>query len=72
MPKKPVMYHFGERDTHIPMSDVEAIRAGDPTSIVYTYPAGHGFSCNERPDYDAPSAALALERTLAFFAEHVG
>jgi carboxymethylenebutenolidase len=72
LPKKPVVYHFGERDSHIPMSDVEAIRAAHASGIVHTYPAGHGFNCDERPDYDAPSAALALERTLAFFAEHVG
>ena len=72
LPKKPMMYHFGERDSHIPMSDVEAIRAGHPGAIVHTYPAGHGFNCDERPDYDPQSSALALERTLAFFAEHVG
>jgi len=26
-PKRPVMYHFGERDTYIPPADVEKIRA---------------------------------------------
>ncbi len=72
LPKKPVMFHFGERDGHIPMSDVEAIRAAYPAGTYHTYPAGHGFNCNERPDFDAPSSALALERTLAFFADHVG
>jgi carboxymethylenebutenolidase len=72
LPKKPVMFHFGERDGHIPMSDVEAIRAAYPAGLYHTYPAGHGFNCNERPDFDAPSSALALERTLAFFADHVG
>jgi len=72
LPKKPMMYHFGERDSHIPMSDVEAIRAAQPNAIVHTYPAGHGFNCEERGDYDAASAQLALERTLAFFAQHVG
>lgn len=72
LPKKPMMYHFGERDSHIPMSDVAAIRAAQPNAIVHTYPAGHGFNCEERADYDAASAKLALERTLAFFADNVG
>jgi len=72
LPKKPVMFHHGERDGHIPMRDVEAIRAAFPAGIYHNYPAGHGFNCNERPDFDAPSAALALDRTLAFFADHVG
>jgi carboxymethylenebutenolidase len=37
------------------------------------YPdAGHGFSCNERPEFHPASHALALDRTLAFFMEHLG
>ena len=35
-------------------------------------PAGHGFNCDERPDFKPESAALALERSLAFFARHLG
>jgi len=38
---------------------------------VYTYAAGHGFNCDARASYDAAAAALARERTLAFFATHV-
>ncbi|WP_237476771.1 dienelactone hydrolase family protein [Lichenibacterium dinghuense] len=71
-PRVPLMLHFGSHDDHIPMSDVEAIRAALPGVPVYTYPAGHGFNCDARGSYDKPSAAAALERTLAFFAEHVG
>ena len=71
-PKVPLMLHFGERDDHIPMSDVAAIRAALPGVPVYTYPAGHGFNCDARGSYDKPSAADALDRTLAFFAEQVG
>ncbi|HLY55993.1 MAG TPA: dienelactone hydrolase family protein [Stellaceae bacterium] len=70
-PKIPIMLHFGERDAHIPMSDVEAIRKAHPEVPVYDYPADHGFNCDERASYDKPSADLALERTLAFFAEHL-
>jgi carboxymethylenebutenolidase len=67
-PRRPVMYHFGERDPHIPASDVEKIRAVDPDGIYHLYPADHGFNCEERGSYDADSARLARERTLAFLA----
>ena len=36
------------------------------------YAADHGFNCDQRGSWDAPAAKLALERTLAFFAKHVG
>lgn len=68
-PKRPVMYHFGEKDPHIPVSDVEKIRAADPLGIFHLYPADHGFNCEDRSSYDAASAALARERSLAFLAQ---
>ena len=68
-PKKPVMYHFGEKDPHIPLSDVDRIRAADPGGIFHLYPADHGFNCEDRATYDAASAQLARERSLAFIAE---
>jgi carboxymethylenebutenolidase len=67
-PRRPVMYHFGERDPHIPPSDVDRIRAADPNGIFHLYPADHGFNCDERATYDAPSATLARQRTLQFIA----
>jgi len=40
---------------------------------IYTYPADHAFNRDATASsYDAASAALALERTLAFFARHLG
>jgi carboxymethylenebutenolidase len=71
-PKAPLQLHFGELDQHITAAAVARIRAAVPKVPVHTYPAGHGFNCEERKDYDAASADLARERTLAFFAEHVG
>jgi carboxymethylenebutenolidase len=71
-PKCPMMYHFGELDTHIPMSDIEKIKAADPSGIFYVYPgAGHGFNCDQRGSYSPQATALARERTLAFFNEHI-
>jgi carboxymethylenebutenolidase len=70
-PKCPVMYHFGERDKHISQEDVAKIKAAHPEGIFHIYPADHGFNCDQRGSYDAPSAALARKRTLEFFAEHL-
>lgn len=71
-PKCPVMFHFGEHDKAIPMSDVEAIRAAHPEQTLHTYPADHGFNCDQRGSYDADSATLARERTISFLARHLG
>jgi carboxymethylenebutenolidase len=68
----PVQLHFGETDASIPMTDVEAVRAAQPGVEIHVYPgAGHGFACDERGSYSARDAALAQERTLAFFARHL-
>jgi carboxymethylenebutenolidase len=72
VPKVPTILHFGERDKHIPLSDVAEIRRRRPEIRAYTYPADHGFNCEARASYDQPSAELANDRTLAFFAQHLG
>ena len=71
-PRCPTMLHFGEVDAGIPLDKVEAVRQAHPNLPLHLYPAGHGFNCDHRGSYDADSAKLALERTLAFFAQHVG
>lgn len=72
-PRVPVLAHFGERDAHIPVAEVEAFRALHAADgvKVYLYPADHGFNCDQRGAYDASAAELARERTLAFLAKHV-
>lgn len=70
-PKCPVMYHFGELDKHITPSDIAKIQAAHPKGEFYLYPADHGFNCDQRGSYDPASAALARERSLAFFAKYV-
>ena len=70
-PKVPTILHFGEKDKHISMDDVGKIKKAYPSMPVYVYDADHGFNCDERGSYDKPSADLALQRTLAFFAEHL-
>jgi len=71
-PKVPTQLHFGEKDTGIPLTDVEAIRAKRTDVEIFVYPgAQHGFGCDERASYDKTSADLARERSLKFFAEHL-
>ena len=71
-PRCPVMAHFGERDQHIPLEGVKKLAAAHPQHTVHVYAADHGFNCDQRGSFDAPSAKLARERTLAFFRQHVG
>ena len=66
-PRVPTMLHFGEQDGHIPMAGVREVEAAHPETPIYVYPAGHGFNCDERGSYDAPSATLAWGRTLDLF-----
>jgi carboxymethylenebutenolidase len=70
-PKVPVQYHFGEQDKTIPPENIAKIRAAHPQGEYFVYPADHGFNCEQRASFDAASAQLAQERTLAFFARHL-
>jgi carboxymethylenebutenolidase len=71
-PKVPTQLHFGEKDSGIPLSDVEKIRTKRQDVEIHIYPgAQHGFGCDERASYDKPSADTARERSLAFFAKHL-
>jgi carboxymethylenebutenolidase len=70
-PKTPLLLHFGERDAHIPQTDVDKIRQAHPAVPIQVYPADHGFNCDERGSYDKPSAELARQRTLEFFAAYL-
>jgi carboxymethylenebutenolidase len=51
---------------------VDAFKKAHPEVEVHTYAAHHGFNCDQRGAWHAPSAQLARERTLAFFAKHLG
>lgn len=72
-PKAPVLLHFGETDSAIPLDDVDKIRATHPEVPIHVYAgAGHGFNCDARGSYHAESAATARDRTLVFLGEQVG
>jgi carboxymethylenebutenolidase len=65
-PSAPLLLHFGEHDPIIPPEDLRWHREALPDAEFHVWPAGHGFNCDHRADYDAAVAAQALERTLAF------
>jgi carboxymethylenebutenolidase len=67
----PLMLHFGERDALIPMDTVRRISTAHPDVPCHVYPAGHGFNRFGHPDWHEDSARTALERTLAFFFQHL-
>jgi carboxymethylenebutenolidase len=71
-PRCPVLYHFGSLDPLIPPELVQQITAGRPDQTVHIYAeAGHGFNCNDRHEFHAASAELALKRTLEFLKRHL-
>lgn len=67
----PVMFHFGEKDHSIPPEMVAKHRELMPQMETFVYPADHGFNCDARSAYDAPSAKLAWDRTMAFFEKNL-
>ena len=72
-PKIPVMFHFGEQDQSPTPEQAKKVVAAHPQTAAHFYPgAGHGFNCDHRASYSAPSSKQARERTLEFFRKHVG
>jgi carboxymethylenebutenolidase len=72
--RAPMLFHFGADDAGIPPETVAGIRGTYPQAPVHVYPgAGHAFNRDIDPShYHADSAALALRRTLDFFAAALG
>lgn len=74
--KCPILFHFGELDKGIPLTDVDKIKEAlksKSDATVYVYPgADHGFHCDQRGSYNASSAKQAWERTMPFFGKALG
>ena len=67
---------FGDDDQSIPVEEVEHIRealkkAPVATDVVRYANAGHGFHCDQRPDFCSEAAADAWNRTLGWFDRHL-
>ena len=66
-PKVPTMLHFGDKDAHIPLSDVDSIKEAHKDVAVYVYDADHGFNCDHRSSFNEAASRIAKERTLELF-----
>jgi carboxymethylenebutenolidase len=67
-PQIPTMLHYGARDASIPPENIARVRASAPAAPLYLYDAGHGFCRRGSSDYNAAASALAVARTLEWFA----
>ena len=67
--RAPMLFHFGERDPIIPPEHVALHREHHPGATIHVYPAGHGFNCDPRDDFEPASAALAWQRTTDFLVD---
>ncbi len=70
-PQAPLLLMFGRHDPLIPPEAVDAHRAALPTARIELFDAGHGFNCDQRVDFHAPSAARALQVARDFLASHL-
>ncbi|HEV2369153.1 MAG TPA: dienelactone hydrolase family protein [Acidimicrobiales bacterium] len=66
---------FGDKDAHIPVDDVRALRSalsGAPLDAeIVRYPeADHGFHCDARESYHRESASDGWRRTLDWIRDH--
>ena len=73
----PVLGHYAKKDEHIPPAAAEALekrlKEKGKKVIRHMYDAGHAFMNDTRPQaYDAASAKLAWERTIAFLHAELG
>jgi carboxymethylenebutenolidase len=74
--KIPLQAHFANRDDWCTPEAVDKFEAGlkaaGKKAEVYRYDADHGFVNEQRDAHDRAAAELAWERTLAFWAAHLG
>jgi len=70
-PRCPALAHFGDQDHAIALDSVLAFQKTQTGVQVQIYPAQHGFNCDHRGAFNQAAAALARERTLSFFAQHL-
>jgi carboxymethylenebutenolidase len=72
--KTPMLMHFADKDSYIPMPAVEKIKqaVAAAKAIVHVYKGvDHGFNCDQRGSYDRKAAMLAFARSIEFFNKHL-
>ncbi|MFN8019474.1 MAG: dienelactone hydrolase family protein [Acidimicrobiales bacterium] len=71
-PHVPLLVHLGDTDTRVTPEDGRRLEARWPDATFHRYPAGHGFNCDRRADFDRASSDLAFARTIDFLHRTVG
>jgi carboxymethylenebutenolidase len=71
-PRVPVMLHMSDKDGSLPVDKLQTIASRHAGVELFVYAGEHGFNCDQRGSFHAPSAQLARERTRDFFRKHVG
>lgn len=73
--RAPLLMHFAAQDEHVNASWPEyeaALQAAGTVYEAHVYPGTqHGFHNDSTPRYDEAAAALAWERTIAWFRRHL-
>jgi carboxymethylenebutenolidase len=74
--KTPWLGLYGDLDAHIPIDEVEQVRAVVASApveaeVVRYAEADHGFHCDERPSFHPESSSDAWGRTIAFLTKHL-
>jgi carboxymethylenebutenolidase len=69
--KGALQFHYGAKDSMIPLSAVDAVRAAHPDADVNVYDADHGFNCWERASFNANAARVAFALSLDFLAQYL-
>lgn len=71
----PLLIHYASNDERVSAGAKaydEALKAAGKNAVSYTYPnTQHGFHNDTTPRYDKAAAALAWQRTIAFFKQHL-
>jgi len=70
-PACPTLLLFGGVDAYIPTSEIDAVVAHHPDTVVYPN-AGHGFMRDGSENFNEAAAADGWKRLLAFFGAHLG
>lgn len=73
--KVPMLMHFGEQDSHIPIDAVKQIAErfefNDDVDIEVYPGAEHGFNCSHRDSYNQRAAVEAHGNTLLFLSQNL-
>jgi carboxymethylenebutenolidase len=73
VPSCPALVHVAVPDPSRPPVELEQLRSAFPQGVYELYAADPGFANRDRPTvYNAVAAELALARSQAFLAQHVG